>query len=83
MTKKTLLSQPNQVAKESQQSLSNSSNLKIGILDQSPMWDNEMNYSLSWSLPTDGGRGQGQEEKGTTENDMTGWHHQLDGHESE
>ena len=70
MTKKALLSQPNQVAKESQQSLSSSSNLKIGILDQSPVWDNEMNYSLRWSLPTDGGRGQGQEEKGMTEDEM-------------
>ena len=25
----------------------------------------------------------GQEEKGTTEDDMAGWHHGLDGHESE
>ena len=25
----------------------------------------------------------GQEEKGTTENEMAGWHHQLDGHEFE
>ena len=25
----------------------------------------------------------GQEEKGTTEDEMTGWHHQLDGRESE
>ena len=24
-----------------------------------------------------------QEEKGTTENEMAGWHHGLDGHESE
>ena len=24
-----------------------------------------------------------REEKGTTEDDMVGWHHQLDGHESE
>ena len=23
----------------------------------------------------------GQEEKGTTEDEMTGWHHRLDGHE--
>ena len=23
------------------------------------------------------------QEKGTTENEMVGWHHQLDGHESE
>ena len=24
-----------------------------------------------------------QEEKGTTEDEMAGWHHRLDGHESE
>ena len=24
----------------------------------------------------------GQEEKGTTEDEMAGWHHRLDGHES-
>ena len=31
----------------------------------------------------DAGRDWGQEEKGTTEDEMTGWHHQLDGHEFE
>ena len=31
----------------------------------------------------DAGRDWGQEEKGTTENEMAGWHHQLYGHESE
>ena len=25
----------------------------------------------------------GQEEKGTTEDEMVGWHHRLDGHETE
>ena len=25
----------------------------------------------------------GQEEKGTTEDELAGWHHRLDGHESE
>ena len=25
----------------------------------------------------------GQEEKGTTEDEMAGWHHRLNGHESE
>ena len=30
-----------------------------------------------------GGRDWGQEEKGTTEDEMAGWHHQLDGRESE
>ena len=29
----------------------------------------------------DAGRDWGQEEKGTTENEMAGWHHQLDAHE--
>ena len=29
------------------------------------------------------GRDWGQEEKGTTEDEMAGWHHGLDGHESE
>ena len=30
---------------------------------------------------TDAGRDSGQEEKGTTEDEMAGWHHRLDGHE--
>ena len=32
---------------------------------------------------TDAGRNWGQEEKGTTENEMAGWHHRLDGRETE
>ena len=32
---------------------------------------------------SDAGRDWGQEEKGTTEDGMAGWHHRLDGHESE
>ena len=32
---------------------------------------------------TDARRDWWQEEKGTTENEMAGWHHQLDGHEFE
>ena len=32
---------------------------------------------------TDAGRDWGQEEKGTTEDEMAGWHHVLDGRESE
>ena len=31
----------------------------------------------------DAGRDWGQEEKGTTEDNMAGWHHRLDGHEFE
>ena len=30
---------------------------------------------------TDSGRDWGQEENGTTEDEMAGWHHRLDGHE--
>ena len=39
----------------------------------------------SWLIGKDydAGRDWGQEEKGTTENEMAGWHHQLDGHEFE
>ena len=32
---------------------------------------------------SDAGRDWGQEEKGTTEDEMAGWHHRLDGHEYE
>ena len=32
---------------------------------------------------TDAGRDWGQEEKGTTEDEMAGWHHGLDAHEFE
>ena len=32
---------------------------------------------------SDAGRDWGQEEKGTTEDEMAGWHHWLDGCESE
>ena len=37
---------------------------------------------MIWKDP-DAGKDWGQEEKGTTEDEMVGWHHQLDGCESE
>ena len=39
----------------------------------------------SWLIgkDSDAGRDWGQEEKGTTVDEMAGWHHQLDGHEFE
>ena len=39
----------------------------------------------SWLIgkDSDAGRDWGQEEKGMTEDEMAGWHHWLDGHESE
>ena len=37
----------------------------------------------SWLIgkDPDAGKDWGQEEKGTTEDEMVGWHHQLNGHE--
>ena len=42
-------------------------------------------HGKSWLIgkDSDAGRDWGQEEKGITEDEMTGWHHQLDGHEFE
>ena len=42
-------------------------------------------HAKSWLIGKDSaaGRDWGQEEKGTTEDEMAGWHHWLDGHESE
>ena len=37
----------------------------------------------SFGKDPDAGRDWGQEEKGTTEDEMAGWHHQLDGHKFE
>ena len=42
-------------------------------------------YVKSWlsGKDPDAGKDWGQEEKGTTEDEMAGWHHRLDGHEFE
>ena len=42
-------------------------------------------HAKSWlnGKDSDAGRDWGQEEKGTTEDEMAGWHHRLDGRESE
>ena len=42
-------------------------------------------HAKSWLIgkDSDAGRDWGQEEKRTTEDEMAGWHHWLDGHESE
>ena len=39
--------------------------------------------SLLIAKDPDAGRDWGQEEKGTTEDEMAGWHHRLDGRQSE
>ena len=42
-------------------------------------------YAKSWLIgkDTDAWKDWGQEEKGTTEDEMAGWHHRLDEHEFE
>ena len=42
-------------------------------------------HAKSWLIgkDSDAGRDWEQEEKGMTEDEMAGWHHRLDGHESE
>ena len=42
-------------------------------------------HEMSWLIgeDSDAGRDWGQEETGTTEDEMAGWHHWLDGRESE
>ena len=45
-------------------------------------WASDVKNWLLWKDP-DAGKDWRQEEKGTTEDEMVGWHHRLDGHESE
>ena len=45
------------------------------------LWPPHMKSWLTGKDPN-AGRDWGQEEKGMTEDEMAGWHHQLDGHES-
>ena len=55
----------------------------IGITDieaETPvLWPPDAKSWLIWKDP-DAGKDWGQEEKGTTEDEMVGWHHWLDGH---
>ena len=46
------------------------------------LWPPGMKSRLIWKDP-DAGKDWGQEEKGRTEDEMFGWHHQLNGHECE
>ena len=46
------------------------------------LWSPNMKNWLTGKDP-DAGKDWRQEEKGTTEDEMVGWHHQLDGHEFE
>ena len=56
---------------------------KEGAKAETPvLWPPHVKSSLIGKDP-DAGRDWGQEEKGTTEDEMAGWHHWLDGRESE
>ena len=46
------------------------------------LWPPDAKNWLIWRDP-DGGKDLRREEKGTTEDEMVGWHHWLDGHELE
>ena len=46
------------------------------------LWPPDAKNWLIWKDP-DAGQDWGQEEKGMTEDEMVGWHHQLNGHEFE
>ena len=46
------------------------------------LWPPHAKELTHWKRLMLGGIG-GQEEKGTTEDEMAGWHHRLDGHEFE
>ena len=46
------------------------------------LWPPDMQSWLIWKDP-DAGKDWGQEEKGTTKDEMVGWHHWLDAHEFE
>ena len=43
------------------------------------LWPPDAKSWPIWKDP-DAGKDWGQEEKGTTEDEMAGWHHRLDGH---
>ena len=64
----------------------NESWIMIGTTDTEAevpvLWPSDMKNWLIWKDP-DAGKDRRQEEKGTTEDKMVGWHHWLDGHEFE
>jgi len=64
----------------------NQSSIFIGRIDVEAealvLWPPDAKSWLIWKDP-DAGKDWRREEKGTTEDEMVGWHHQLNGHEFE
>ena len=55
--------------------------VRIDVEAETPiLWPPDAKSWLIWKDP-DAGKDLGQEEKGTAEDEMVGWHHRLDGHE--
>ena len=54
----------------------------VVVVIQSCLWPPDAKSRLTRKDP-DAGKDRRQEEKGTTEDEMVGWHHQLNGHEFE
>ena len=56
---------------------------KTDVVAETPIsWPSDEKRWLIWKDP-DAGKDWRQEEKGMTEDEMVGWNHQLNGHESE
>ena len=54
---------------------------RTGVEAETPsLWPADAKSYLIGKDPV-AGKDSGQGEKGTTEDDMVGWHHRLDGHE--
>ena len=54
---------------------------RTDVEGQTPiLWPPDVNSWLIWKDPV-AGKDWGQEEKGTTEDEVAGWHHRLHGHE--
>ena len=51
-----------------------------GEAETPTLWPPDVKSCLIWKDP-DAWKDWGQEEKGTTEDEMVGWHHRLNGHE--
>ena len=81
-----LLTVPWTVRRSNQSTLKEISWIFIGrteVEDETPiLWPHNVKKWLIWKDPN-AGKDWGQEEKGTTENEMVGWHHRLYGHEFE
>ena len=53
--------------------------MQLRKLEKARKWILEFLDGMCPNSDSDAGRDWGQEEKGTTEDEMAGWHHQLDG----